>query len=1000
MDRTGLIDPCVANCKAPTRVHALQRYGILDTPPEKDFDDLCRLAARLCDAPLAALNFIDDEREWFKAEIGFGVREIPLGSSPCMHALLEDETLVVPDTLEDARFANHPNFASGPKLRFYAGAVIRSPDGFALGTVCVLDHRPRQLTPEQLDDLRVVARQVVTLLELRRQTAEAHQLATMRGRISVLLASAEPLAVILARCTQLLVEQLDGAFARIWTLDEAEETLVLQASAGCYTHLDGPHGRVRVGEFKIGRIARDRKALLTNDVPNDPNIGDPAWAQREGMVAFAGYPLLVDGRVVGVMAIFWRQKVSGAILDDLAPIADNVAQCVERKTVEGALAQLSEQRRLALDSARLGWWHFDPVTRMVDWDEQSSALYHSERRRIHADEIVALIHPDDVEARNAAFRDALLADDGVPRYEVAYRVKGRDGFWCWLEIKGKGTVTGIGEERRVTSLDGTIADVTAAKTAQEALRKSEAKFRQLADAMPQIVWTAQSDGHVDHWNHQWYAYTGTRPGIFGDASWRDIVHPESAALIAREWTQSVATGEPYEQEIKIRDETDGTYRWFLSRATPIKDAEGRIVRWIGTSTDVHEQKQLSEQNNHLLESERAARAQAERTSQMKDEFLATLSHELRTPLNAILGWTQVLRGDPGNVEDVKDGLATIERNAKAQTQIIEDLLDMSKIISGKVRLDVQPLHLDQVISAAVDTMRPAATAKNIRLQALVDPQARMISGDPNRLQQVFWNLLTNAIKFTPKGGKVQVVLERVHSHLEVCVADTGEGIAPEFLPYVFDRFRQQDASTTRKHGGLGLGLAIVKQLVDLHGGSIRAESAGPGQGTTFRLMLPLSAVQPALEQTAPERRHPQGGEDAELSIPAELLDLAGLKVLVVDDEPDARTLIKRLLEDRKVSVWLAGSAAEALAILQAERPDVLVSDIGMPEEDGYSLIRRIRALKAEEGGSTPAIALTAYARAEDRLKAILAGFQIHISKPVNTVELLALVATLAGRVRA
>ena len=322
---------------------------------------------------------------------------------------------------------------------------------------------------------------------------------------------------------------------------------------------------------------------------------------------------------------------------------------------------------------------------------------------------------------------------------------------------------------------------------------------------------------------------------------------------------------------------------------------------------------------------------------------------------------------------------------------------MSKIISGKVRLDVQPLHLDQVVAASVETMRPAATAKGIRLQVLIDPQARMISGDPNRLQQVFWNLLSNAIKFTPKDGKVQVVVERVNSHLEVSIADTGEGIASEFLPYVFDRFRQQDATTTRKHGGLGLGLAIVKQLVELHGGSVRVESAGPGRGTTFKVLLPLSVVQPALGPNDAGHRHPQG-VSATLPIPADRLNLAGVKVLVVDDEADARGLVQRLLVDRGATVQAAGSAAEALAVLRFQRPDVLVSDIGMPEEDGFALIRQVRALPAEEGGNTPAAALTAYARSEDRLRVILAGFQMHMAKPVEAAELLALVASLAGRV--
>ncbi len=455
----------------------------------------------------------------------------------------------------------------------------------------------------------------------------------------------------------------------------------------------------------------------------------------------------------------------------------------------------------------------------------------------------------------------------------------------------------------------------------------------------------------------------------------------------------ISRGEPVSHLETVRVAKDGRQISLSVAISPIRDLTGKVVGASKVARDITERKQAEARQ---LETERAARAQAEHASRMKDEFLATLSHELRTPLNAILGWTQVLRGDPANTEDMEAGLATIERNSRAQTQIIEDLLDMSKIISGKVRLDVQPLDLAAAVRAAVETMQPAAHAKSIRLQAIIDPEASIISGDPNRLQQVFWNLLTNAIKFTPKEGHVEIELARVHSHLEVSVTDSGEGIAPEFLPYVFDRFRQQDASTTRRHGGMGLGLAIVKQLVELHGGSIHVDSAGLGQGTTFRVMLPLSALRPDPDLPG-EERAPRSAGAGDAMPHAKFLDLTGISVLVVDDEADARALIKRLLEDRGAIVRMAGSVAEAFALLEAERPDVLVSDIGMPGEDGYALIRRVRALPAQAGGDVPAIALTAYARSEDRLKAIMAGFQMHLAKPVEAAELLAQIASVAGR---
>ncbi len=402
----------------------------------------------------------------------------------------------------------------------------------------------------------------------------------------------------------------------------------------------------------------------------------------------------------------------------------------------------------------------------------------------------------------------------------------------------------------------------------------------------------------------------------------------------------------------------------------------------------------AEERKSLLESERAARSAAERMSEMKDEFLATLSHELRTPLNAILGWSQVLRRGSKNEAEQQKGLETIERNARVQTQLIEDLLDMSRITSGKLRLDIQLLQPGPAIEAAVDTVKHAADAKGIRLETFLDPAAGPISGDHGRLQQIIWNLLSNAIKFTPRDGKVQVVLERVNSHIEISVADTGIGIRPEFIPHMFERFRQGDASTTRKFGGLGLGLSIVKRLVELHGGTVWVKSPGEDRGTTVTVLLPLTVVQ--RNAGSGERRHPQTPEPGARTLT--VAELAGLTVLVVDDEADARNLIKRVLEDCGAEVITAGTASEALLAVESGKPDVLVSDIGMPDADGFELLRRVRALGADRGGRIPAIALTAFARSEDRTRALRSGFLVHVSKPVDPSELIATVASVAGRV--
>ena len=409
-----------------------------------------------------------------------------------------------------------------------------------------------------------------------------------------------------------------------------------------------------------------------------------------------------------------------------------------------------------------------------------------------------------------------------------------------------------------------------------------------------------------------------------------------------------------------------------------------------------QQEQAQQIIRSTMESERVARAEAERASRTKDEFLATLSHELRTPLNAVLGWTHVLSKAQGLSSDVMNGLTVIERNARAQARIIEDLLDMSSIISGKVRLNLRTLDLASVINATIESISPTLEAKGIHLHVVLDPAAGAVKGDPHRLQQVLWNLLTNAVKFTARGGHVAVILSRVDSHLQIEVADDGEGIDPLFLPLVFDRFRQADPSSTRRHGGLGLGLSIVKQLIELHGGSISAASAGKGSGSTFRITLP-PVSKTELPETAPIAR--QLAAPAEPAAPYEIgerTELKGVKVLVVDDERDARELLERFLHDCNATVTTASSVPEAMTALLAETPDVLISDIGMPGEDGFGLIRRIRALP--DGCSTvPAIALTAYARVEDRIRSIHAGYQLHLSKPVEPVELVAMVRSLVRR---
>jgi signal transduction histidine kinase/ActR/RegA family two-component response regulator len=405
------------------------------------------------------------------------------------------------------------------------------------------------------------------------------------------------------------------------------------------------------------------------------------------------------------------------------------------------------------------------------------------------------------------------------------------------------------------------------------------------------------------------------------------------------------------------------------------------------------EKRAREERERLLMLERAARSEAEAASRLKDEFLATVSHELRTPLTAVLGWIHILRGGRLDDKGAARALETIERNARSQNQLIEDLLDVSRIITGKLRLDVRPLDPASIIVSAIEAVLPAAEAKEILVRKSLDSGVISISGDPARLQQVVWNLLSNAIKFTPRGGHVEVQLERVDSHVEISVKDSGDGIKKEFLPYVFDRFRQEDGTTARKHGGLGLGLAIVRHLVELHGGTVQAGNNGEEAGAIFTVKLPVLPVYQREADT--EWSHP-AERDAQLRV--EYPDnLAGMQVLVVDDEADTLELIKVLLGQCGAEVTTASSAAEALRVLERMTPHVIISDIGMPSEDGFEFIRKVRQLPPEKGGKIPAVALTAYARAEDRLRVLRSGYQMHVPKPVEMAELLTVIASLVRR---
>ncbi|WP_431356803.1 hybrid sensor histidine kinase/response regulator [Komarekiella delphini-convector] len=510
-------------------------------------------------------------------------------------------------------------------------------------------------------------------------------------------------------------------------------------------------------------------------------------------------------------------------------------------------------------------------------------------------------------------------------------------------------------------------------------QNSDLMFRTLADTMPQMFWITQPDGYHEYFNRRWYDYTGKTLEQTQGEGWQDILHPDDVQRTIAVWQTSLQTGKIYDIEYRFRRAADGEYRWHLGRAFPLKNQDGQIVKWFGSCTDIHDQKLAIEERAQALERERNARIELEKANRMKDDFLAIVSHELRSPLNPILGWSKLLLNRKLDIAKTTQALEVIERNAQLQARLIEDLLDVSRILRGKLSLNISPVDLVAIIEAALDTIYLAAEAKSIQIQTHA-ASVGIVEADYNRLQQVFVNLLTNAIKFTPAGGRVEIRLDKVGSQAQIEVSDTGKGISPDFLPYVFDRFRQADDTTTRKSGGLGLGLAIVHHIVELHGGSVEVASQGEGLGATFTVMLPLITS----SQYSQDDRLPDNSPN-----------LQGLRIVVVDDDIDTLNLLVFILEQYGAQVEAVGSAREALEAIANTKPDFLLSDIAMPEVDGYMLIRQVRALEVSQGNMLPAIALTAVAGEVNHNNIISAGFQRYLTKPVEPVELAAAIADLS-----
>ncbi|MBV9959197.1 MAG: PAS domain S-box protein [Acidobacteria bacterium] len=744
--------------------------------------------------------------------------------------------------------------------------------------------------------------------------------------------------------------------------------------------------------------ARERELTevlrLVNEQTRQPVESPVARVLRDGAaVGLVNHTLLLakDGREIPI-------NDSGApIRDEEGKLNGVVLVFRDFSELKEADARLRFQARL-LDVVEQAMIATDMEGRVTYWNQFAEKLYGWSSAEALGRNIMELTPSVPEQDKASEIMSAILAGES---WAGDFKARHRDGKVFPIRVNNSPIYDARGTQIGVV---GASDDISQHKRAEEErarlsaeIEKQRKRLDNIIASVPGVVWEAWGEPddaaqHIDFVSDYVQTMLGysVREWLSTPNFWLSIVHEDDKERAAREAAAKFALGYGTSQFRWLK--SDGSVLWVEAHSVTIYNDEGQPVGMRGVTLDISQRKLVEEKQAELLAREHEARTEAELANRTKDEFLATLSHELRTPLTAMLGWTWMLRSRELDRETHAHALETIERNVRAQAQLIEDLLDVSRIITGKTRLEVGACELMPVIEAALDTARPAAEAKGIQIQVELDPSASPVLCDPARIQQVVWNLLSNAVKFTPRQGAVRVSLKRFDTHVEVSVSDTGQGISKDFLPHVFDRFRQADSSTTRMHGGLGLGLAIVRHLVELHGGTVRAESEGEGAGATFIVSLPLmpSALD-ALDGSA--RPLPEIESAPELDCEPTLV---GVHVLVVDDEPDARDLLTAALRQCEARVTAVASADEALRVLAQSPPDVLVSDIGMPVADGYELIQKVRGLEKENGGEQlPAIALTAYASDSARAAALKAGFQKHLAKPIEPSKL---VHTIAGLV--
>ncbi|MFB2818498.1 PAS domain S-box protein [Umezakia ovalisporum] len=813
---------------------------------------------------------------------------------------------------------------------------------------------------------------------------------SLQNHILELIAKGVSLHEVLLTLAHSIEARLNQVFCSIMLLDKSQTKLHLAVGPSLpEKYIQALADGVPVGPEigSCGTAAHSKQTVIVSDIAQDVKwVKYRDLALDSNLQACWSAPILdSQNNVLGTFALYYStprtpQQSEQQLIENASHLA---GVAIERHRSEQALQHSEYQLRLITETIPQHVWTALPNGTLDYYNKRWRDFTGKTLAQMESDGWYDIVHPEDLPRVKKLWNQSVQTGS---EYQAEARLLFHTGEYRWI----LGQALPLRDQKgNIVKWYGTNTDITDHIQAREAFKQSDLNFRTLADTMPQIIWTARPDGWLDYYNQRWFDYTGMTWEQTQGWGWQPVLHPDDVQMCVDIWQQSVSTGKNYEVEYRFRRASDGQYRWHLGRAFPLRNHKGEIIKWFGSCTDIDDHKRAESALLNALQQQQIARAEAEKANRIKDEFLAVLSHELRTPLNPILGWIQLLK--TGRLEKAKTNQAieTIERNAKLQVELIEDLLDVSRILQGKLTLNVSRVNLAKIISAALETVSVAAAAKEITIDTLLQKNIGQITGDPARLQQIVWNLLSNAVKFTSPGGRVEVRLEKCDSMAQIQVTDTGKGISPEFMPFIFDYFRQEDSSITRKFGGLGLGLAIVRHLVELHGGTVQALSLGEAQGATFTVKLPLPKPITTFNQISPQSTLLTNNGS-----PSGSLNLSRMKILVVDDDPDSRDFIGLVLTIYGAEVTKAASAWEALQIIVESQPDVLVTDIGMPYMDGYELLQKLRALPKEIGGQVPAIALTAFAAEFDQQQAIAAGFQMHIPKPVQPETLAAAVVQL------